>query len=76
MAHGVPVIATPCCGQVVVDGENGWIVPPGHPEAIARALREAATNPKELLRRGACARRTSEKYSVSVLCERLESICD
>jgi glycosyltransferase involved in cell wall biosynthesis len=76
MAQGVPVIATPCCGQVVVDGENGWIVPPGHPEAIARALREAATNPKELLRRGACARRTSEKYSVSALCERLESICD
>ncbi|MDB4259906.1 glycosyltransferase family 4 protein [Akkermansiaceae bacterium] len=39
MAHGVPVIATPACGQVVIDGVNGWIVPPGDPEALADRIR-------------------------------------
>lgn len=76
MAHGLPVIATPCCGRVVEDGLNGWIVPPGHPDAMARALREAAADSGELLRRGAQARHASEKYSVSTLWGRLHSVCD
>ena len=27
MAHGLPVITTPCCGEVVSDGVDGFIVP-------------------------------------------------
>jgi glycosyltransferase involved in cell wall biosynthesis len=76
LAHGLPVIATPCCGRVVEDGVNGWIVPPGHPDAMAQALREAAADSGELLRRGAQAQRASEKYSVSTLWGRLHSVCD
>lgn len=38
MARGVPVIATPNCGQVVVDGHNGFVVPPRDPQSIAARL--------------------------------------
>jgi glycosyltransferase involved in cell wall biosynthesis len=39
MAHGCPVIATPNCGRVVTDGEDGFLVPPRDAEALAEALR-------------------------------------
>jgi glycosyltransferase involved in cell wall biosynthesis len=38
MAHGLPVIATPNCGNVVTDGQDGLIVPARHPQAIAEAI--------------------------------------
>lgn len=40
LATGVPVLASAVGGipEVVRHGENGWLVPPGDPEAIARAL--------------------------------------
>ncbi len=43
MAMGCPVIATAHGGslETVIDGENGWLVPPGDEEAMASALRQA-----------------------------------
>lgn len=38
MAHGLPVIATPNCGQVVDDGRDGWIIPAGDAAALADAI--------------------------------------
>lgn len=38
MAHGVPVIATPNCGQVVDHEVDGLIVPVGDADALAAAL--------------------------------------
>jgi glycosyltransferase involved in cell wall biosynthesis len=38
MAHGLPVIATPRCGEVVVDGYNGFIVPAADGHALADAI--------------------------------------
>lgn len=38
MSAGLPVLATPCCGDVVEDGVSGWIVPPGDPQALAETL--------------------------------------
>jgi glycosyltransferase involved in cell wall biosynthesis len=38
MAHGLPVIATPNCGQVVTDGRDGFIVPARDSEALADAI--------------------------------------
>jgi glycosyltransferase involved in cell wall biosynthesis len=38
MAHGVPVIATPRCGEVVVDGRNGFIVPAADGRTLAEAI--------------------------------------
>ena len=38
MAHGVPVIATPRCGEVVVDGLTGYLVPACDGQALAAAI--------------------------------------
>jgi len=40
ISHGLPVIATPCCGQVVEHGVSGFIVPPRDSRSIAEALEE------------------------------------
>lgn len=58
MAAGVPVIATPNCGNVVSDGVNGHIVPPRDAAAIAAVLERYAARPEDLqsLRLAALAR--------------------
>ncbi|MGQ0646392.1 MAG: glycosyltransferase [Gemmatimonadaceae bacterium] len=60
MASGLPVIATNTGGQseVVRDGENGWLVPPGDAHALARALDAMASDPVEAQRRAGAARLT------------------
>jgi glycosyltransferase involved in cell wall biosynthesis len=44
MAAGLPVIATPCCGEVVKNHVNGLIVPPHDSQAIVSALHELNAN--------------------------------
>jgi glycosyltransferase involved in cell wall biosynthesis len=48
MAHGLPVIATPCCGEVVQDGINGVVVPAGDAAVLAEAIRGLAREPQRL----------------------------
>jgi glycosyltransferase involved in cell wall biosynthesis len=38
MAHGLPVVTTACCGDVVTDGVDGFIVPARDPKFLARTL--------------------------------------
>ncbi|MEO0445631.1 MAG: glycosyltransferase family 4 protein [Verrucomicrobiota bacterium] len=38
MDAGLPVISTPCCGEVVVDGECGLRIPPRNGEALAEGV--------------------------------------
>jgi len=45
MAHGLPVITTPCCGEVVSDGIDGFIVPPRDAKALAEALHRYLAEP-------------------------------
>jgi glycosyltransferase involved in cell wall biosynthesis len=56
LALGVPVVATAVGGvpEVVRDGENGLLVPPGNPAALADALRRVADD-RELRDRLAAA---------------------
>lgn len=49
MAHGLPVIATPNCGEVVANGVDGFIVPPRDAESLAGAIRHYLAEP-DLLR--------------------------
>ena len=49
MAHGLPVITTPNCGQVVTPGVDGFIVPPRDSEALADAIARL-DNDRTLLR--------------------------
>ncbi|MEO1397398.1 MAG: glycosyltransferase family 4 protein [Pseudomonadota bacterium] len=47
-SQGMPVISTPISGipELIADGENGLLVPPDDPEALARALEQLARDPK------------------------------
>ena len=46
MAHGVPVIATPCCGEVVEPEVNGLLVPARDSEALAAAIMRFRDEPE------------------------------
>ena len=53
LAIGRPVVATYLAGipELVLEGENGWLVPASDVDALARALREALMMPLEDLQR-------------------------
>jgi glycosyltransferase involved in cell wall biosynthesis len=55
-ACGLPQITTREAGDVVVDGINGWIIPPRDPAAVVAALRAAHANPDMMRRMGAAGR--------------------
>jgi len=54
MAAGVPVIATdvPGCRDLIRDNETGWLVRPGDPADISRAITAALADKSERLRLG------------------------
>ncbi len=58
MAHGLPVVATDVGGirEIMTDGEDGLIVPPRNPAALARALARLVTDEALRRRLGAAAR--------------------
>jgi len=64
MACGTPVVASRVGGipEVVVDGETGWLVPPGDPTALAEALRVALADPARARRMGEAGRRRVEAH--------------
>ncbi|NBX34813.1 glycosyltransferase [bacterium] len=45
MAQGLPVIATSACGEVVREGVDGFVVPPGDAAALADRLRRLRREP-------------------------------
>ncbi|MBW1992586.1 MAG: glycosyltransferase family 4 protein [Deltaproteobacteria bacterium] len=59
LAHEVPVVATAVSGlpEVIHPGETGWLVPPDDPLALAQAVMEALSRPKEAHRRARVGRR-------------------
>ncbi len=48
--------------EVVVDGETGWLVPPGDEAALARALRGALADQARARRMGEAGRRRVEAH--------------
>ncbi len=62
MARGVPVIASRSGGlPELVNERTGLLVPPGDPEALARAVKEVLENPKPARERARAARRWVEE---------------
>ncbi len=62
MEMGTPVVASAVSGiPEVVDQETGWLVPAEDSAALAEALREVLTRPKEAQQRGAAGRRRLEQ---------------
>jgi glycosyltransferase involved in cell wall biosynthesis len=48
MTHGLPVITTPNCGEVVTDGVDGLIVPASDANALAEAFQLILQDPEKL----------------------------
>jgi phosphatidylinositol alpha-mannosyltransferase len=48
MAAGLPVIASNIAGyrSLIVDGQEGWLTPPGQPQALAAALGQLLDQPR------------------------------
>lgn len=75
MAAGTPVVATAVAGipEMIRDGRDGLLVPPGEPEKAFRATATILSDPA-LARRLAQAaeRRVREEFSLSAMLDRVE----
>lgn len=73
MAAGLPVIAADAGGpaEVVTDGVDGLLVPPGDADGLARALRRLAEDPAERRRLGAAALVSSRRFAPEVVAQQM-----
>jgi glycosyltransferase involved in cell wall biosynthesis len=76
MTHGLPVIATPNCGEVVTDGADGFIVPARDAGALAKAIRRYIAEPELLGRHGVAALNKSKQFTLDKLAGRLIALED
>jgi len=73
----VPVLATTAGGvpEAIIDGVEGWLVPPRDPEALAHALVEIIENPDERTRRAQNAhQRVQNSFTVQPQVAKIEAI--
>jgi glycosyltransferase involved in cell wall biosynthesis len=66
MSFGLPVIATPNCGEVVTHGVNGLIVPPRDSEALADAIALLEANRQMVREMSARALETARQHRFSL----------
>jgi glycosyltransferase involved in cell wall biosynthesis len=71
MAYGLPVIATPNCGEVVSDGVDGLIVPASDAIALAEAFQLLLQDPAKLEAMIAATQAKVEQFSLDRLGENL-----
>lgn len=73
---GLPVIASDigALAEVVEEGRTGWRVPPGDPEALARAVRRGITDPEWDRVSSEALRVHAERYTPEVNLPLLEAI--
>ena len=72
-AAGVPVVATPVGGirETVVEGETGWLVPPGDAVALAERISWVLDHPTEARPvADEALRRARERFSIDKMVER------
>jgi len=64
-AAGTPAVASAIAGysDVVTDGVDGILVPPGDPQRLAEELQRAHHEPDRLAAMGVAARRSAERYA-------------
>ena len=77
MAMAKPVVATDvgCVRELLADGDEGMIVPPKDPEAMANALEKLVLDPEGRRQIGLAARRRAERdYSRDVMVDRVEAL--
>ena len=75
-AAGTPVIASDIAGyrDVVTDGHDGILVPPGDPQRLAEELLKARHEPARLRRMSTAARESSAQYAWPVVADRVKAV--
>jgi glycosyltransferase involved in cell wall biosynthesis len=79
MACGLPLVAVNRLGpgELVIDGQTGWLVEPDDMEGLATALGAAIGDPVERRRRGDLGRQIAiERYRWSALARRVADVLD
>jgi glycosyltransferase involved in cell wall biosynthesis len=76
MAMGLPTVATDIAGSrdVVLDGENGRLVPLGDAAAMRRALLELVSDDREYSRMSESARKSAERFTWDAVGQDFEEI--
>jgi glycosyltransferase involved in cell wall biosynthesis len=76
MASGRPVVATTTGGIVdmIADGENGLLVPPGDDHKLAEAMAQLLNDADLRARLAADARERVQRFTASAVAERLEAV--
>jgi glycosyltransferase involved in cell wall biosynthesis len=72
-AHGLPVIASRCCGEVVKHGANGLLLDEPVADVIVEALRSCLADPSRLAAFSA-ASRIEDRFSLDSLAQNLLSL--
>lgn len=69
MASGLPVVATDIAGipEQVIDGESGYLIPPGDEHALADRLRELLLNRKHRVKMGRRGSERAQLFSVEAM---------
>ena len=75
-AAGTPVVASAIAGysDVVTDGVDGVLVPPGDPQRLAEELQRAHHEPERLAAMGAAARQSAERYAWPRVADRVTAV--
>lgn len=74
LAHGLPVITTPNCGDVVEDGKTGFIVPARDAAQLAAAIRRFLHDPKLAASMREDCLAAATRFSVASYAARLKAI--
>jgi phosphatidylinositol alpha-mannosyltransferase len=76
MAAGLPVVASDIPGydEVVTDGKEGRLVPPGDPAALAAAAEAVLDDPRYARRLGAAGRDRAKAFDWPVVVAQLEAL--
>jgi glycosyltransferase involved in cell wall biosynthesis len=74
MAYGLPVIATPNCGEVVTDGVDGLIVPASDSNALAEAFQLILQDPEKLQTMSEATGAKLEQFSLRRLGDNLAGL--
>src|SRR5258705_12697204 len=72
-AHGLPIIASRCCGKVVENGVNGIILDEPSAAFIAHAVRDCIANP-DRLERLASASGVRDEFTIDGLAQQLHDL--
>ncbi|MCB0063330.1 MAG: glycosyltransferase, partial [Caldilineaceae bacterium] len=76
MATGLPIVATACDGsaEAVTDGENGYLVPPGAPDALAERVLHLLDNPALLEQFGVAGQERVAEFSDQRMVEQIAAL--